>query len=159
MKQKYFVAVILALCGFPGSVWSTPRTAGDVGAGVILGSPFGFSAKWWLSRDQAIAGALGVADSDLEITGDYLWHTERLFPKPRQGNLPLFLGIGGRAHFEDDPEVGIRFVVGAEYLFDQVPLGIFVELVPVLNVAPDVDSDFSGGIGVRYYFGSRLRRR
>ncbi len=156
---KAFLSFMFYVLSFTFPLHAAPRQAGDFGVGVILGSPLGLSTKWWTSRETAVAMALGASHSDIELTGDFLWHTEQLFPKPAQGNLPLFLGLGGRVRFEDDPEVGIRFVGGLEYLVANVPLGVFVELVPILDIAPDVEADFSGGIGVRYYFVNPLRKR
>jgi hypothetical protein len=37
-------------------------------------------------------------------------------------------------------------------MFSNAPVDIFVELVPILNLAPSTDFDFNGGIGARYWF-------
>jgi hypothetical protein len=43
-------------------------------------------------------------------------------------------------------------VAGLDYLFANTPLDIFLELAPILDLAPKVDFDFNGTIGIRYYF-------
>jgi hypothetical protein len=35
---------------------------------------------------------------------------------------------------------------------DGTPLDIFLEIVPILDLAPKVGFDFNGAIGIRYYF-------
>lgn len=153
MKRTLLWILMLGLWNAP--VWAAGGRTGDFGLGAVIGSPMGLSTKWWLSPITAFQMSLGEGDSELELTGDFLWHTDNVFPKPNKGRLPLYLGLGGRAQFEDDPEVGIRFVAGLEYLFADAPIGFFAEIVPVLDLAPDTDSDMSGGIGLRYYFGPR----
>ena len=49
-------------------------------------------------------------------------------------------------------KLGIRIPVGIEYLFGNVPLGAFFELVPILNLRPDTEFDFEAGIGIRFFF-------
>lgn len=132
---------------------------GDFAMGAIAGSPLGLSTKWWLDETTAIDAAVGAADSELEVTGDFLWHTEQIFPKPSRGRLPVFFGVGGRLQFDEKTEVGIRFVAGAEYFIPDTQLGVFAEIVPVMDLTPDVEGDLEGGVGVRYYFSSPLRNR
>jgi len=43
-------------------------------------------------------------------------------------------------------------VAGINYLFEGVPLDIFLELVPILDLAPEMGFDFNGAIGIRYFF-------
>lgn len=46
----------------------------------------------------------------------------------------------------------MRIPVEIEYLFGEVSLGAFLQLVPVLDLDPDTDFDFEAGIGIRYFF-------
>ena len=66
----------------------------------------------------------------------------------------LFFGAGIRyvSNEDDDDELGIRLPVGLEYVFQNVPVRIFVEWVPVLDLTPDTELDMEGGVGIRYFF-------
>ena len=122
----------------------------SVGLGLMLGSPTGFNAKAWLSRHVAIDGGFGWTienDPELQVHSDVLWHNFRAFG-PR---LPLYYGLGGRLEFEGSNRFGIRVPIGLAY-FLRIPADIFVEIVPVINVAPKIGLDINGGLGARFFF-------
>ena len=127
---------------------------GNVGIGVILGEPTGLSAKLWNNT----AFDLGVAwsfsgNGHFHIHGDYLFHRFGIFDVSK-GALPLYFGVGARMLFRDeaDDNIGVRFPIGIEYYFDDLPLAVFVEIVPILDLAPSSDFDINGGLGGRFYF-------
>ena len=41
---------------------------------------------------------------------------------------------------------------GLDYLFATKPLDIVLEIVPVLDIVPDVNLGINGAIGIRYFF-------
>ncbi len=57
--------------------------------------------------------------------------------------LLKFKDDDGRGRNENDAMFGIRFPLGITYLFEDAPLDLFFELVPVLDLSPDVDLDMS----------------
>jgi hypothetical protein len=63
-----------------------------------------------------------------------------------------YLDDDGRGRNENDAMFGIRVPVGITYLFDDYPLDLFFELVPVLDLSPDVDLDINAALGLRFYF-------
>ena len=126
------------------------------GVGVILGEPTGITIKYMLDDKTAIDAGVGwetSGDNEFHIYGDYLYHMYDLIKVPH-GKLPLYFGGGLRFidREKKDDKLGIRIPVGIEYLFGNVPLGAFFELVPVLNLTPDTDFDFEAGIGIRFFF-------
>jgi hypothetical protein len=122
------------------------------GAGIIIGSPTGVSFKYWMGNRNAIDAAFSIiSKNDLYLHADYLWHDYAALPRPEEGRLPLYYGIGAAVASSD--KVGIRGVIGIEYLFADYPFDIFLELAPVLLIAPDVDLTFTGGLGARYFWG------
>ena len=126
------------------------------GVGVILGEPTGITIKYMLDDKTAIDAAVGwetSGDNEFHIHGDYLYHMNDLIKVP-QGKLPLYFGGGLRFIDRErkDDKFGIRIPVGLEYLFENVPLGAFFELVPILNLTPDTEFDFEAGIGIRFFF-------
>lgn len=156
--MKRFVSILFIatpLCVF----------AGNLGLGLIIGSPTGFSGKYVLARNSAVEINAGWSFGDhtgFHVTGDYqhlfkgVVHDE--YGKPLETVIP-YMGIGGRAKIRstgdsanDETEfaVGVRMGGGIEYMISQV--GIFLELYPVVNIIPSTDFDFEGGLGARYYF-------
>lgn len=129
---------------------------GNFGIGIILGEPTGLSAKMWTTKNTAFD--IGVAwswsgDGHFHIHGDYLFHNFDLFDVSK-GTLPVYIGIGARMLFRDnaDDRIGVRIPVGIEYYFDGMPIAVFGEIVPILDLAPSTDFDINGGLGVRFYF-------
>ncbi len=124
------------------------------GIGVILGEPTGISAKLWLGEVMAIDFAAAwsfVNSTAFQLHADYLFHLMELI-KVSKGKLPLYFGVGGRMKFGDKVKAGVRIPVGLAYMFANVPLDLFVEVVPMLNLVPATGFDIGGGIGVRYFF-------
>lgn len=149
--------IALVLLGFVFSNEVRAQKDG-FGLGVIIGEPTGPSFKVWTSGKTAIDGALAWSlegNNDLHIHADYLFH-EFAVAKVEKGKFPLYYGIGGRIRFHDgnqDDEVGVRVPVGMAYLFDNSPLELFFEIVPIVNLTPDTELDFNGGVGARFYIG------
>lgn len=171
MKKTLIATVLTALFGLCAradetatmttnaapTTYSTSDYSGKLGAGIIIGEPTGASLKYWLNDTMAFDGAVGWSyrpHSDLYLHSDVLWHDFDLIPVA-QGKLPLYFGVGGLVRFRDDNrdnQVGIRAPVGLSYMFDNIPVDVFVEVAPTIDVAPDVRGEVTGGVGVRYWF-------
>jgi hypothetical protein len=125
------------------------------GLGVIVGEPTGISGKKWLRHDAAIDGAIAWAFTDetsLHLHGDFLLHKFDLFDVT-EGALPFYYGIGGRIRFdEEDSRIGVRIPLGLDYLFEGSRFDLFLELVPILDLAPDTELNLNAGLGARYFF-------
>lgn len=146
-------------------------TSGNFGAGVMFGDPTGLTGKYWLNRINAFDVGLSYSfGSYFAILGNYLWH----FPNAFSGSssqvahefIP-YIGIGGVLFFDtgdshndsfihrevdDDVALGVRIPLGIEFLPRGAPIGVFVELVPGLGIAPGIFGFFQGDIGIRFYF-------
>ena len=132
---------------------------GDIGLGIILGEPTGFSGKLWTGEDSAVCGAVAWSIADdtrlLHVHADWVRHNRTVLMRAfdvRQGELPLYYGLGGRVRFDDDTRVGVRFVVGVDYIFEQAPLDIFYEIAPVMDLLPKTTLNGNVAIGVRFWF-------
>jgi hypothetical protein len=143
--------VIIALLGLFSLTISAQDTG--IGAGVIIGEPTGFSFKTWVSSHDAVDAGISWSLSYgwFHIHADYLRHVFDLIPVDK-GQLPLYFGIGAKVGFGGDVFIGARVPVGLDYMFDGVPLDIFLEIVPGLAILPDTKLDMGGGIGIRYWF-------
>lgn len=124
------------------------------GLGFLVGEPAGVNGKLWRSTNTAFVGGLAwsfVHDAATDVYTDYVWHSYGVFDVDR-GMLPLYLGLGARLALDEESRFGFRTVVGLNYLFDTAPLDAFVELAPVLDVAPETELQLNAALGLRYFF-------
>ncbi len=127
----------------------------DFGIGVILGEPTGLSAKYFLGGNKAFDFGLAWSfgnNANIHVHADYLLHRFDLFDVDT-GRLPFYYGLGARIKTGNNNNVGIRIPIGVSYYFQNDPLEIFFEIVPVLDLAPQTEFSGNGGLGLRYYFG------
>jgi len=158
-----------------------PRPAGHLGGrafeanktfglGLELGEPTGLNGKYFLSGDRALDFGIGdiyhyVNRTGIHIYGDYLFHPVSLAATD-VFELPLYVGIGGRFwDFNDTGQpgtdnayaLGVRAPIGISMDFNNVPLDVFLQFVPVLdfyggNAPHTIYLDFDVSLGVRYWF-------
>ncbi len=126
------------------------------GLGIVLGEPTGFSAKLWTGGNNAIVGGLAWSLADnggMHLHADYLWHNTNII-NPGRNDIPFYYGLGGRIQTHDfgDDSIGVRFPLGFGYQIKNAPFDLFVEIVPVMDLAPDTDFELSAAIGGRIFF-------
>jgi hypothetical protein len=158
MGRVTTVLVILGVCLLAPAL--TAQQSG-FGLGVMLGEPTGISAKLWLGQTTALDGVVAwsfVNNPAISVHADYLFHFFDVF-SVKEGTIPLYAGIGGMVSIGPEPDVGVRIPFGAAYLFETVPLDIFLEVAPIFLLIPATAFDFSGGLGVRFYFPSKSGSR
>jgi hypothetical protein len=139
-------------------IWMITYTASaqerKFGLGVVLGEPTGVSAKLWLGQTSAMDGVVAWSfanNPSVTLHADYLVHFFDVFSL-KEGRLPLYVGIGGTISIAPESDFGVRIPVGVTYLFDTIPLDVFLEAAPIFLFFPATTFDFSGGIGIRFYF-------
>jgi hypothetical protein len=151
--KKLILIGILIFC-FTGIAKSQKS---GFGLGIMFGEPTGISFKGWISERSAIDGGLGwsfVHEGSVQVHADYLYHFYNVFETP---NLPLYIGVGGRIKLKNnehnsDMRLGVRVPFGMSYQFNEVPVDVFLELVPIIDLNPTTSGSINGAIGVRYYF-------
>jgi len=155
--QLAAIAFIITLIGLKpdtSRAQTSSGAGGNFGIGVMVGEPTGVSVKSWTSDRSAFgvgaAWSLSGRNESLHLHLDYLHHS--WFSNVDSGRLAFYYGIGGRIIFADDPEVGIRVPLGLNYIIGGVPLDLFVEAVPILDLTPDTNLSGNGAFGIRYYF-------
>jgi len=125
----------------------------DLGVGVILGEPSGFSAKYWTSENNAIDLGVGYSfvSSGLSINFDYLYHLNNLITSDNP--FPVYYGFGVSFRFSQDESnvFGVRGVVGVLWYPENLPIDLFAEFAPSFRLLPNTAIDFAFGIGGRYY--------
>jgi len=149
--KKILIFVVLGGLLLPSG--SIAQDSG-LGLGIILGQPTGVSFKAWTARNQAVDVAVAWAfdrEEAVHVHADYLFHNFRLFDVEK-GQFVLYYGIGGRIKAESRTRFGLRIPIGLSYLFEDVPLELFFELGPIMDLAPSTLFRMSTGVGIRYYF-------
>src|SRR5262245_52091078 len=134
--------------GGGGSGFTSDKT---FGLALELGEPTGLNGKYFLSDTGALDFGVGwiyrhyYYGDGMHIYTDYLWHPVSL-ASTQSFELPFYIGVGARfwdfsycdRNFcYDGNALGIRVPVGISFDFNNAPLDIFIQLVPVL--------DFLGG--------------
>ena len=142
---KRIVLVLLLVLVASALAWS------QTSVGIILGEPTGLSGKQWIgdgaSLDIAVAWSL-VPPGAFYVHVDYQQHFSQLDVDP--GTLLWFAGIGPRIYMSDEVAIGVRIPVGLVYDIQDVPLEVFLELAPGINLYQATKVSVGGGFGIRY---------
>lgn len=153
--HKVVVLAVVFACASAVHAESREIDSGDWEVGILLGEPTGFSAKFWTTWNTAIDFGLAWSfgeDGNVHIHADYIFHNFDFFDVD-EGDLPVYFGIGGRVRLEDeDSRIGLRLLVGMEYVLEDHPFTFFLEFAPIVDFAPETESDVNGGLGMRYIF-------
>jgi hypothetical protein len=134
---------------------SIAQSSGN-GVGIILGEPTGITFKHWLNNDNAVDAAIAWSFIDkgtIQLHADYLYRFD-VFGDPK---TPAYIGLGGRIKLKNDNDdtdskIGARAPIGAELHFPESSLSLFAEVVPILDITPDVRLSFNLAVGIRYFF-------
>lgn len=150
--KKSLVIMFLFFILFNISSFSQSR---GFGLGIILGEPTGISAKYWTASATALDFGLGYSfenHSRMHLHADYLFHVNNIFNATE--NIALYYGPGARLRLVDegDSRLGFRFDVGLVWIPRNAPIDVFLEVAPLLDIIPETDFNFNGGIGVRFFF-------
>lgn len=120
----------------------------------MLGVPFGVTAKYWTNARDAVQAAFGVSDGNADFHVDALRHFDAVLPRSKEGGrIPLYAGLGVKLKSENRTFFGLRFVGGLACFLRNRPIELFMEVAPVLRLAPDEGAAVDGGVGARWYFG------
>jgi hypothetical protein len=129
--------------------------------GIRAGIPYGLTIKHFLSKTNAIEGILAGSYGGFVVTGLYEnEHWTGQYP-----GLNWFWGAGAHAGFWDagmNPNlpgtysgsvIGVDFVIGMEYTFDEIPLNLSIDLLPTFNLIGNTGwGGLNGAISIRYVF-------
>ncbi|PEN09277.1 hypothetical protein CRI93_00680 [Longimonas halophila] len=144
------VALLLTVSLSAGSA-DAQRASGNVGLGGQIGSPSGVTLKFYNAGGPSY-DFLGAWD----LNEFFFLNAHAQFSQPIRANnvsgLEWFFGPGAFIGVEDDEAaLGISGRIGINWMANEY-IEFFGQLTPRLNLAPDTDGDFGGGLGLRYYF-------
>lgn len=148
MKTRLFLLLFLLT-----TITASTQTSG-VGVGLILGEPTGISVKNWLSAKYSINGAAAWSFAEtgaIHLHADYVFHNFELL-NPDVGELAFYYGLGGRIKLAEKSRLGLRVPLGLNYVLEDNPLDLFLEVVPMLDLVPETYFTVNAAIGIRYFF-------
>jgi hypothetical protein len=150
--KKFLIVTILFIISI-NDIYSQPK---EFGLGIILGSPSGFSGKYWMTEYTALDFGMGYSFSGknnmTNFHADYLWHNDNVIKV--EAKIPLYYGVGARLKIRQNSasRLGVRGALGITYFPTEIPIDLFFEVVPVFNLVPSTELDIETGLGFRYYF-------
>lgn len=143
---------------------------GNLGLGVMIGSPTGLSLKNYLGENHAVDAALGFGYGGFHLHADYLFEQQD-FLGESEARLGWFIGVGGQFQAErnrgryynrrydaderDDQHLhlGARVPLGLEARFRSLPpLEFFFEIAPGFEIVEYPGPTLDAAIGTRFYF-------
>lgn len=135
------------------------------GIGLELGAPSGFNGKVFVSPKAALDFGVGAIyghyyyDDGLHLYGDFLYHPVSLASTPAF-ELPFYFGVGFRFwEFDycfqnvctyEGSTLGLRIPLGLAVDFNNSPLDIFFQIIPVIDF---VNQDYYDRFGDRRHTG------
>ncbi len=126
--------------------------------GISLGNPTGISLKLHSQKDLVYDLVMNFASNPeyqyFYIHCDFLkYDYNKIVSKDLTGKFPVFYGLGIKVENTDGGNVfGLRFVIGLEYIFADIPFEIFFKLAPYVDIAPTTGVGIAPSIGIRYIF-------
>lgn len=147
---RYFVCAMIVLAMSISAARTQDR---GFGLGIMLGEPTGLNAKIWTSPQNAVDAGLAWSfrgEGFVHIHADYLWHFPRAINSTER--FVLYAGAGGRLIGGHDSVLGIRIPLGIAWWPRNAPLDVFLELAPILDLAPATELEMDGAIGIRFFF-------
>ena len=155
MKTRFLIAALSAVF-----ILTTTKTHAQdgIGLGGELLSPTGISYKVPINESSAVTGALGVFLTDgfkssvIEI--NYLSYRDNENINIGSGDLAPYIGGGLSFRFAEnqDASVSIRVPFGIEYMIDNSPIEIYMDIGPFLTVTDPLSFTFDSSLGFRYRF-------
>ncbi len=129
---------------------ATAQTSG-FGIGGQVGDPTGVTLRFDAGVSSFdLAAGWDLDGSDRLFVQGHLLLRERRFPGAPT-DLRYFYGPGAFLSMGDNQDTGIGFSFNAGVGYHAGQVEFFGQLTPRLALAPDIDFDLGGAIGVRYY--------
>ena len=150
----YGIVILLAFSPVLTSEAGAQPHDRTTGIGVVIGEPSGLTAKLWLTQRDAVSGGAAWSfrgNTTVHLHADYIRHNFEAIHVNR-GSMAFYYGVGGRLLLGNDDRIGVRIPLGLSYFFENDPLEIFLEVAPILDLAPATEFTGNSGLGLRYYF-------
>lgn len=151
-RLQYLVIFIFILIN---NLLSQPNNSKN-GIGIIVGDPTGIAVKFLNSGYRHFNGAVAWDSGNKNNDGSLYMHADYIFKKWNINaggatNFQALLG-GGLALDTGSESLGLRIPFGVTYIFSEVPVDAYIELVPGLSLVPSSDFFVDAAFGIRFLF-------
>jgi hypothetical protein len=135
-----------------------------VAVGIKFGAyESGPSVKYFMDKNTALEGILGIRNHGLVVTGLYEIHQEAFSVDNLKfyygfgahiGSVSNYKRLGGSDEFYDGKQIllGADGVLGLEYKIPEAPIAISLDLNPRVELARGPFFDIAPGLGLKYTF-------
>ena len=129
---------------------------GDFGLGLVLGTPTGLSAEYFIDRANSLHLTLGLDALEgqrLYLSLNWRGYLASLVDG-RRVRLPIYVGLGGYVADQELNSFGVRAPLGFSIDFRRNPLNLFFELGAALELTGDesLSARIGGAFGFHFYF-------
>jgi len=154
--NRVFVSVIIFIFSFSALHAQEYKNA----VGLRGGLPYGITCKHFTGSKTALEGIIATRWDGFSLTGLYEIHN----PTRDYPNLRWYYGGGAQGGLWNgsNPYVssltttfslGVTGVLGMEYTFDDIPVNLSIDWLPMINIIQNVYFDpVQIGIAIRYVF-------
>ena len=127
----------------------------EFGMGLILGNPTAVSVKLWTGEKTALDASFGYhfgKANHLYLNTDLLIHPWSF--RQEEDIILIYLGPGAGLGFISDLSLTVRSPLGAALFLNDLPLELFAEIVPTLQLVGANGVQFwpDAYMGIRWYF-------
>jgi hypothetical protein len=170
--MKHLIVLSALMCAIVFSTIAPVRAQGplgrELGIGISIGNPLGATLKYWTSSNTALVGAIG-ADyfGSPRLNLDYHFHFNafnssvvKMYAGPGlaigfgSGRSYLWYKKGKDYYFirdEGETGFGARVLFGINVIPRNSPVEMFLELGPLIGIAPAFGASFDLALGIRFY--------
>jgi len=145
MKKVLLTTLIIGFL----SILNLSAQGYNTGIGLRGGLAQGVTIKHFLGKtSNAIEGILAFRWDGPFITGLYEIHDDPF----KVDGLQWFYGFGAHIGFWEETKIGVDFILGLEYTFEEIPINVTLDWKPAINLVGD-DYWLDGfALSVRYVF-------
>ncbi|MCL4304718.1 hypothetical protein KJZ99_02290 [bacterium] len=151
MFKKLIFASTIALLALNSD--SIARERDGFGIGPYLGEPTGLNMQFFWDKSSAVDfNAAWSWDEWLMLSADFQMY-DYLMDMPREwkwfygGGVYMTVANNG----DEDNTLGLRVPFGLKYHIPYTIMDVWAEVAPALELAPDTQGRFQGGIGLTFW--------
>ena len=159
MKSRItLIAVLSFIVVSTSSVLAQDKGSFALGGQLI--SPVGVSGKYALSEKSSITSVLGFFASDgykeISFELNFIMYANSDKYNVGSGTLKPYWGggltLGANDFGSSDADFGLRVPFGIEYVLEDAPVEIYMDIGPAVGLSPNVDFGLDSSLGFRFYF-------
>ena len=144
MKKIFLITLVISFL----SILNLSAQSYNTGIGLRGGLAQGVTIKHFLGKTNAIEGILAFRWDGPFITGLYEIHDDPF----KVDGLQWFYGFGAHIGFWEETKIGVDFILGLEYTFEEIPINVTLDWKPAINLVGGGYWADGFALSVRYVF-------